>query len=1110
MATASIRSYRNGLTPVENASRDDLEVGDLVAVQAASGLPSDVYAWSLAYIPPGSTSSLTGVLGPGPHSFPVDKEGPYLARLQLTDQTGTTEQFVRLRAITQFGRLSLVAAGERYDTVRVPVDISFEGWADEQNANSLKLLGLIQDLSVSTRTVFVDPTGSDATGSPFKTIQAAVAWALTQSPSASEPWVVVVRPGSYSENLFLYPWVHVVGDPSAPGSGGVKVLNASIASHTLVVTDPSSEVRLANLRFVQENVAAGAAVTSQGAGKVFAFGCGFISEGNTGAAFWAKSDAEFNGCSFTGGDTNPNDPALRVSGFEVSLQECRIEGQLGVLAEADSTVVVVDSDIVGSGSGAIETNADSFRLELSRVTGRVAANPSGIGTPAGKPLGLEILWSRVGAVEASGANVSSGATLTLGSTLHGAVAVTGGAVLKAGVPADTSFYDNALFAVKYPTSPAPSLTSENVQDALDELYNYASLVRTLDDAYDGGDPGPTGTGRSIVADAGSVQILGAATSGNPIPWRSSNGGLDVAGRVRIGGVEKPEITLDPNPFGNGPEIYLGYQIWANDAPFGSVSLIVGDASGAPNYRNYSLRLATRGDKGGDRVGSVYTRAGESYTNIDAGSVYLQAGSALDILGGQEGYLYLTPGESATGATGTVVLNRPDTATPASLVAAGPWVGGVAGAIFFGTEFGSVRVLLTGTETLSQTLTKLSASHYVTATESGGVITLTTTGKGETAEIFYLTADVGVNVSLGDFSLVGGAVFTPGTWPDQVDLSATANGELTIGRSGVSGPLVYNSQTGLLEVPGIVSDTTGIIFNESPAPGTGSLRGALFIADGSGGTNQNHPYYEADDGTLYDLLQGLEGAATIRKDFAFNSPNPVTITGLVPGDLVVQVFMRITTAFDDPSATVEVGTTTAPDLYFAGGDSDLTLLNSIYTVSTMEESPLVDSAVITVNPAGSTIGAGTVLIVVHRYGSIVTPSSTTSLMIAGEPIQKGDVVLAYYDVTFSQVRVKRADADAILLYERTAYGVAGSNVNTSDQVPVLTIPGVNTFLRFDTPPGSSSVGQPVFLSQTPGEVSLTAPTASGSSVYRVGFLYQHLGGSGVPVVTFQPQFIAAIP
>lgn len=136
---ARIRSLRNGLTPVDDASRDDLVAGDVVTVSAID--PATTYAWSLVFVPDGSTAVFSGdptAVSPG--TFTVDLDGPYLVRLVTNAGTGTeSAQYVRLRAITVAG-LRLVAAGERRDgTGIIPVDATPEGWANDQNFNLLTL-----------------------------------------------------------------------------------------------------------------------------------------------------------------------------------------------------------------------------------------------------------------------------------------------------------------------------------------------------------------------------------------------------------------------------------------------------------------------------------------------------------------------------------------------------------------------------------------------------------------------------------------------------------------------------------------------------------------------------------------------------------------------------------------------------------------------------------------------------------------------------------------------------------------------------------------------------------------------------------------------------------
>lgn len=137
---ARIRSLRNFITPVDEASRDDLVVADVVTVQSLDA--ATTYAWALVFRPEGSTAAFSGSLtAVSPGSFTVDLPGPYLVRLTV-DATLPTEntQYVRLRALTTSLGLKLVAAGERRDeTGIIPVDVDPVGWAYNQNYNLLAL-----------------------------------------------------------------------------------------------------------------------------------------------------------------------------------------------------------------------------------------------------------------------------------------------------------------------------------------------------------------------------------------------------------------------------------------------------------------------------------------------------------------------------------------------------------------------------------------------------------------------------------------------------------------------------------------------------------------------------------------------------------------------------------------------------------------------------------------------------------------------------------------------------------------------------------------------------------------------------------------------------------
>ena len=138
--SARIRSLQNGINAVDEQSRDDLVLTDIVTVSSLDA--ATTYSWTLVFVPEGSLATFSGsstAVSPG--TFTIDVEGPYLVRL-IVDSGLVTEdtQYVRLRALTSDLGLTLVAAGERRDgTGIIPVDIDAEGWAYEQNANLLAL-----------------------------------------------------------------------------------------------------------------------------------------------------------------------------------------------------------------------------------------------------------------------------------------------------------------------------------------------------------------------------------------------------------------------------------------------------------------------------------------------------------------------------------------------------------------------------------------------------------------------------------------------------------------------------------------------------------------------------------------------------------------------------------------------------------------------------------------------------------------------------------------------------------------------------------------------------------------------------------------------------------
>lgn len=91
------------------------------------------------------------------------------------------------------------------------------------------------------------------------------------------------------------------------------------------------------------------------------------------------------------------------------------------------------------------------------------------------------------------------------------------------------------------------------------------------------------------------------------------------------------------------------------------------------------------------------------------------------------------------------------------------------------------------------------------------------------------------------------------------------------------------------------------------------------------------------------------------------------------------------------------------------------------------------------------------------------------------------------------------ADAGTLNKAHVVGVALENAAQGSSVKMIAIPGVKASIKTNLS-GSPAVGSEVYLSQTPGDFTTTAPTSPGTTVFKVGYVLSS------NQILFQPQFI----
>lgn len=129
--------------------------------------------------------------------------------------------------------------------------------------------------------------------------------------------------------------------------------------------------------------------------------------------------------------------------------------------------------------------------------------------------------------------------------------------------------------------------------------------------------------------------------------------------------------------------------------------------------------------------------------------------------------------------------------------------------------------------------------------------------------------------------------------------------------------------------------------------------------------------------------------------------------------------------------------------------------------------------------------------------------------AGETLAVGDAIVAKYDAVASAVRYYKAANNAAADDERNVYGLAVQAGNAGDLVGIQSLHGTRLITGMSGL-ATSDNGKPVYLG-TGGALTLTAPTSSGTSVFRVGYVAGHNNGpAGSAVIHFAPQFIAKRP
>lgn len=308
-----------------------------------------------------------------------------------------------------------------------------------------------------------------------------------------------------------------------------------------------------------------------------------------------------------------------------------------------------------------------------------------------------------------------------------------------------------------------------------------------------------------------------------------------------------------------------------------------------------------------------------------------------------------------------------------------------------------------------------------------------------------------------------------------------------GTTGLGAPLI-GTVSNAERVGGVVRFVLPI------AEAVGFLEGERFTVEGLTGPfdDLNGTFVVTDIAPEEDLA----GANTAAYTISAASLGPDVAAAVATGGTLTLPDWKTTVCF-----------TSEGDIGGAGGDFygyvngqflpiDVATIGS--TIRVEDEGSLVDASASTLNFVGSGVLASST-----GPGSVdVTVTGGTSVSYTAEAaITAGDLV-----VVTSTGGVVPADS-SIASGNWNVLGVSQNSAIVGGSVAVMQDDGVDTPVRFTSPPALAENGDPVFLSTSAGLASTSPPTPGGNTIVLVGILKGADGVTGTPTCVFRQQIVA---
>ena len=682
---------------------------------------------------------------------------------------------------------------------------------------------------------------------------------------------------------------------------------------------------------------------------------------------------------------------------------------------------------------------------------------------------------------------------------------------------------------------------------------YSVPTASLQDAYVSGNTITTSGGDGDLVVAGTEKLQVTATNGVEVSnLFDLNGSLDAdvtTFEVDASGA----ISLDSTSTASN------FTLTANDA--GTATLTIAATNSGAGVAVIDVDADGALNLTGGAASKVNTTAGDLTLDAEAASLVLDGGEAavdavrivasnasggIDVDAGTGGITVDTTGAVSISAAATSDFT---VAGDLILESTGSGITDVKSAVevqvstvlFDVNASGAVEVDAAGAISLDSTST---ASNFTLTANDAGTATLTISATNSGAGVANLDVDADGAVEIdavGAVSLGAGAAsdFTVST--GDLSLTATASSVNVTGGEAVADAIRVNASNaaGGIDIDagtgGITIDTTGALSLDSTALASNLTLAAnsgstatLTIAANNAGAGTANLDIDAKglvtidgsslsfDGTVNSNLTVTGSGQSLTLSAAGGGAQQVSVTSAGTGAAAVRV-QASAGGIDIDASSGGITVDTTGVLSLDGQDTTNLSMSANAAGSktlTIESDNLGAGGATLVMRAKTTVQIGdsatfsSALIEAQNFVNFTRSGGLR--VVAGETLANGDAVVAEWDAGSSSVRYFKAANNAATDPERNVHGVAqGAAASAGTTFSMCSISGLlsSTALTGLT---SGDVGKTLYLG-TGGALTTTAPTASGTTVFKVGYIVSHNGGpSSTAIMLFQPQFIAKNP